>query len=204
MTRLAGKLGGLVQGIKQAPFVQQRLASGGKELLGHAAMGGAWSGVSTALFTGNPIAGLAVGVADTLLSAGAAKQLGKAGPRFAGKYYTVTPPGSRTSYQEYRPSGPQSALMIGTSIAAPMLVEPIFAANQIAGLSQDELQRLSSEPVVMDQTATAEQQLMQRQAMNPGSQEALSPGTMFQMQGVESSLLRGNLDPYGLARGAMQ
>jgi hypothetical protein len=195
MLGLAGRIGAALQGVKNAPVIQQRLAGGGKELLGHSALGGLWSGASTAMFTGNPVAGLAVGAADALLSAGAAKQLGK--------YYTVTPPGSKVSHQEYRPSGPQSALMIGTSIAAPMLVEPIFASSQIAGLSQQELQQLSAEPVVMDQTATAEQQLMQRQAMNPGSQEALSPGTMFQMQGVESSLFRGAIDPYALTRGAM-
>jgi len=203
MLGLAGRIGAALQGVKNAPVIQQRFAGGGKELLGHSALGGLWSGASTAMFTGNPVAGLAVGAADALLSAGAAKQLGKINPKLAGKYYTVTPPGSKVSHQEYRPSGPQSALMIGTSIAAPMLVEPIFASSQIAGLSQQELQQLSAEPVVMDQTATAEQQLMQRQAMNPGSQEALSPGTMFQMQGVESSLFRGAIDPYALTRGAM-
>lgn len=201
MAGLAGRLGALVERVKATPVVQQRLSGGGKELLGHALMGGLWSGGSTALFTGNPIAGLAVGAADTLLSAGAAKQLGKINPNLAGKYYNVTPQGSKITQREYRPSGAQNLLMVGTSIAAPMVVEPIFASNQIAGLSEEQLRQLSSEPVVMDQTATTEQQLIQRQAMNPGEYQALSPGTMFQMNGVESTLGRGLIDPYGLSRG---
>lgn len=203
MAGLAGRLGALVERVKGAPAVQQRLSGGGKELLGHALVGGLWSGASTALFTGNPIAGLAVGAADTLLSAGAAKQLGKINPKLAGKYYNVTPQGSRISQLEYRPSGAQNLLMVGTSIAAPMLVEPIFASNQITGLSDEQLRQLTAEPVAMDQTATTEQQLIQRQTMNPGEYQALSPGTMFQLNGVESTMGRGMIDPYGLSRGLM-
>jgi hypothetical protein len=58
----------------------------------------------------------------------------------------------------------------------------------------------------MDQTATTEQQLLQRDLINRLQGEALSPGTMFQLQGVESSLTRGmsvdpRIDPYGISRG---
>jgi hypothetical protein len=63
-----------------------------------------------------------------------------------------------------------------------------------------------SEPVVMDQTLTAEQQLLQRDLINQLQAQSLSPGTMFQMQGIESTLGRGmsvapQIDPYGIMRG---
>jgi hypothetical protein len=58
----------------------------------------------------------------------------------------------------------------------------------------------------MDQTASLQQQLMQREMVNKLQAQSLSPGTMFQMQGIESTLGRGlvadpRLDPYGLSRG---
>jgi hypothetical protein len=47
---------------------------------------------------------------------------------------------------------------------------------------------------------------MQRDMINNLQDQSLSPGTMFQMQGIESTLGRGmsvdpRLDPYGLSRG---
>jgi hypothetical protein len=82
----------------------------------------------------------------------------------------------------------------------------MYAGEQIANLSEDQLRQLIAEPVVMDQTATAEQQLIQRDLVNNLQAQSLSPGTMFQMQGVESTLGRGmavapQLDPYGIMRG---
>ena len=57
----------------------------------------------------------------------------------------------------------------------------------------------------MDQTASLEQQLMQRAMLNRGATQSLSPGTQFQLNGLESTLTRGmqvpnELDPYGLNR----
>jgi len=203
MGGLAGRFSGFLQGAKQAPFIQQRLAGGGKELLGHATTGGVFTGLATTLYTGNPLAGLAVGAADVLASAGIAKQVGKLGPNFAGKYYNVAPVGSKKAITEYRPSMAQNLSMVGTSIAAPVLLEPLFAANQITNLSEEQLQQVLAEPVAMDQTATSEQQIIQRQLLNQHMTQALSPGTMFQMQGIESTLMRpsAGLDPYNLSRG---
>jgi|31_taG_2_1085359.scaffolds.fasta_scaffold04399_3 hypothetical protein len=204
MQALAGRLVNSLSRLGATPFVQQRFAKGGKELLKNASFGGLFSGGITALATGNPIAGLAVGAADTLASAGIAKQIGKVSPRLAGKYYSVTPAGSTKTVQEFRPSTAQNIAMIGTSLAVPSVVEPIFASNQIAGLSQEDLQRLSAEPVVMDQTATTQQQVIQRTALDNIQVQSLSPGTMFQMQGLESTMYRppAGLDPYGLTRGS--
>jgi hypothetical protein len=68
------------------------------------------------------------------------------------------------------------------------------------------LQQLTAEPQVMDQTAALQQQIMQRDMINSLQTQSLSPGTMFQMQGIESTLGRNmsvdpRLDPYGIARG---
>lgn len=186
MLALAGKLAGR---LKATPFVQNRLAGGGKELLKQSMYGAGISGLLSGIATGNPLVGMAVGTADLLASAGAAKQVGKLGPKFAGRYAQVSPVGG-VPYTEYRPSLAQTTTMLGTSFAAPALVEPLFASRQLAGLSEEELQQLMAEPVSMDQTATAEQQLLQRQLLSRGATQALSPGTMFQLQGVESSLLR--------------
>jgi hypothetical protein len=84
-----------------------------------------------------------------------------------------------------------------------MATAPMLAGDQIASMSQQQLQQLMAEPVVMDQTATAEQQLIQRDLVNNLQAQSLSPGTMFQMQGVESTLGRvdPSLDPYGIMRG---
>ena len=203
MLGLAGKFSSALGNVGKAPFVQQRLSGGGKELLGHAATGGLFTGLATTLYTGNPLAGLAVGAADTLLSAGIAKQVGKISPKLAGKYYDVRPQGSKKFTQEYRPSMDQNIAMVGTSIATPILLEPLFAAQQVSNLSPEQLQALSSQPIEMDQTATSEQQLIQRQLLNQQLAQSLSPGTMFQMQGLESTLMRPSpgLDPYGLSKG---
>jgi hypothetical protein len=79
----------------------------------------------------------------------------------------------------------------------------MVAGSHIANMSQQQLQQMLAEPVVMDQTLTAEQQLLQRDLINNLQGEALSPGTMFQMQGIESTLGRvdPSLDPYGIMRG---
>jgi hypothetical protein len=58
----------------------------------------------------------------------------------------------------------------------------------------------------MDQTVALQQQAMQRQLINGNLTQALSPGTQFQLQGLEQTLnsqtLNQNLsDPYGYSRG---
>jgi hypothetical protein len=78
-------------------------------------------------------------------------------------------------------------------------------ATEIASQDPRLLQQLITEPTVMDQTASLQQQLMQREIVNKLQAQSLSPGTMFQMQGIESTLGRGmsvdpRLDPYGLSR----
>jgi alkyl sulfatase BDS1-like metallo-beta-lactamase superfamily hydrolase len=58
----------------------------------------------------------------------------------------------------------------------------------------------------MDQTVSMQQQAMQRELINGLQAQALSPGTQFQMQGLEqtidpSTLMANMADPYGYGRG---
>jgi hypothetical protein len=163
--------------------------------------------VLTAGFTG--LAG--GGLGTSLATAGLDMGLSTAGARLAGK---VTPEMlSRVTGKRIgnllagSKPGEMSVLQniaMGTgSVGAALATAPMLANDQIAALSQQQLQQLMAEPVVMDQTATAEQQLLQRDLINNLQGEALSPGTMFQMQGIESTLGRidPSLDPYGIMRG---
>lgn len=201
MRQLAGKLLSKLSG---NPQVQRALAGGGKDLLGHAAPGAVMTGLFTTLSTGNPVAGLAVGTADLLGSAAIAKGIGKLSPKLAGRYQTVIPKDGKP-YQQYTPSLAQNIGMGVGSVGAALAVEPLFAGGQIANLNQQQLQQLIAEPVVMDQTATSEQQLIQRQLLNKLQAQSLSPGTMFQMQGVESTLMRPTmgLDQYNISSGSL-
>lgn len=153
------------------------------------------------------------GLGPSLLTGGLDIGLSTAGARLAGK---VTPDmlskvtGKRVAnFLAGSKPGEMSALqniaMGGGSVGATMLTAPMVASSQIADLSQQQLQALLSEPVVMDATATTEQQLLQRDLINRLQGQALSPGTMFQLQGLESTLGRGmsvdpSIDPYGLMR----
>jgi hypothetical protein len=151
------------------------------------------------------------GLGTSLLTGGLDIGLSTAGARLAGR---VTPEmlskitGKRTgNFLAGAKPGEMSVLQnlaMGTgSIGAAMATAPMLAGDQIASMSQQQLQQLMAEPVVMDQTATAEQQLIQRDLVNNLQAQSLSPGTMFQMQGVESTLGRvdPSLDPYGIMRG---
>jgi hypothetical protein len=163
--------------------------------------------VLTAGFTGLAGGGLGTSVFTGALDMG----LSTAGARLAGK---VTPDMlSKVTGQRVgnllagSKPGEMSVLQniaMGTgSIGAALATAPMLAGDQISNLSQEQLQQLMAEPVVMDQTATAEQQLIQRDLINNLQAQSLSPGTLFQMQGVESTLGRvdPSLDPYGLMRG---
>lgn len=151
------------------------------------------------------------GLGTSLLTGGLDIGLSTAGARLAGR---VTPDalskitGKRVAnFIAGSKPGEMSVLQnlaMGTgSIGATLATAPMLAGAQVANLSEQELQQLIAEPIVMDQTATAEQQLLQRDLINKLQVQSLSPGTMFQMQGIESTLGRvdPSLDPYGIMRG---
>lgn len=157
----------------------------------------------TALSGGGLGTSALTGALDIGMSTAGARLAGKVTPEMlskltgkrVGNFLAGSKPGEMSVLQN---------LAMGTgSIGAALATAPMVATDQIAGMSQQQLQQLMAEPVVMDQTATAEQQLIQRDLINNLQTQALSPGTMFQMQGIESTLGRvdPSLDPYGIMRG---
>ena len=157
----------------------------------------------TALAGGGPGAALATGALDIGLSTAGARLAGKVTPQMLSKVTGQRVANVLAGSKPGEMSALQNVAMGAGSIGATLATAPMLAGSHIAGMSQQQLQQVLAEPLVMDQTATAEQQLLQRDLINNLQGEALSPGTMFQMQGIESTLGRvdPSLDPYGIMRG---
>lgn len=160
----------------------------------------------TALAGGGLGPSLATGALDIGLSTAGARLAGKLTPQMLSKVTGQRVANVLAGSKPGEMSTLQNIAMGAGSIGATLATAPMIAGSQIANMSQQELQQVLAEPVVMDQTLTAEQQLLQRDLINNLQGEALSPGTMFQMQGIESTLGRGmgvapELDPYGIMRG---
>jgi len=158
----------------------------------------------TAATGGGLIPSLATGALDIGLSTAGVRLAGKVTPEMLSK---VMPKRAASFLAGAKPDQMSVLQQVGQgvgSVGAALATYPMYAGSQIANMSQQDLQQLMAEPLVMDQTATAEQQLLQRDLINKLQGEALSPGTMFQMQGIESTLGRvdPSLDPYGIMRGA--
>ena len=196
----------------QAEPSQRFLARGGREMLVSSIPGAVLTGGLSGLMTGNPLVGLTVGGLDLATSAGIGRALGsktlaqglekagmgKVAPKLAGRYETVIPEGGKPTRQ-YSPSSAQQVAMgaanLGTALVAAPALESLLAGNAISQLSQEQIKQLIAEPVAMDKTTTEEQQMLQRQLLNDLEQQSLAPGTMFQMQGVESTLTRPVMGP---------
>jgi uncharacterized membrane protein len=186
----------------------------GQAMTGAATRQAAKESIPGAVLTAGFTALAGGGLGPSLLTGGLDIGLSTAGSRLAGK---VTPAmlskitGKRMANviagaEPGKMSTLQHVAMGAGSVGAALATAPMIAGQQIANLSQQDLQQLMSEPVVMDQTLTAEQQLLQRDLINQLQAQSLSPGTMFQMQGIESTLGRGmsvapQIDPYGIMRG---
>ena len=157
----------------------------------------------TALSGGGLGPSLATGALDIGLSTAGVRLAGKVTPEMLSK---VMPKRAANFLAGAKPDQMSVLQQVGQgvgSVGAAVATYPMYAGSQIANLSEQELQQLMAEPLAMDQTATAEQQLIQRDLINNLQTQALSPGTMFQMQGIESTLGRmdPSLDPYGIMRG---
>lgn len=160
-----------------------RLAGqGGSELISASIPGAILTGGLSALATGNPLAGVAVGAADLGLSFGGARAVGKFAPQMAGKYRGYVPQealekyaGRKTIPQDvlsktYEPSVAQHAAMLAGSIAAPVVLEPMFMQMQ---QQQD-----------INQQVTQQQQLGQQEALNQMYMPYTADGTLYQLQGL--------------------
>jgi len=158
-----------------------RLAGGGGSELISAAIPGSLltAGLST-ITTGNPLAGLAIGAADLGLSVGSAKAIQKYAPNLAGKYSGVVSAknlekykGSSTIPQDvltktFEPSIAQHSAMLAGSIAAPLILEPMFMGQ----------------PEQSSQYVTQAQQLGQQETLNDMYMPYTANGTMYQVQGL--------------------
>lgn len=158
-----------------------RLAGGGGSELISAAIPGSLltAGLST-ITTGNPLAGLAIGAADLGLSVGSAKAIQKYAPNLAGKYSGVVSAknlekykGSSTIPQDvltktFEPSIAQHSAMLAGSIAAPLILEPMFMGQ----------------PAQSSQYVTQAQQLGQQETLNDMYMPYTANGTMYQVQGL--------------------
>lgn len=157
----------------------------------------------TAIAGGGLVPSLATGALDIGLSTAGVRLAGKVTPEMLSK---VMPKRAANFLAGAKPDQMSVLQQVGQgvgSVGATLATYPMYAGSQIANLSEQELQQLMAEPLAMDQTATAEQQLLQRDFINNLQAQSLSPGTMFQMQGIESTLGRVDpaLDPYGIMRG---
>jgi predicted aconitase with swiveling domain len=143
----------------------------------------------------DPMTSVVAGAADLGINVGGMKLAGRYAPGTMGKLSYTDNKGKTLTRNEYVPSGPQNIVQGLAPVAASMAVMPLIQ-NQMQQQQQKE----------MDQTVSLQQQAMQRQLINGDLTQALSPGTQFQLQGMEQTLnpesLKQNMaDPYGYGRG---
>jgi hypothetical protein len=198
--KLAGQA---LQRILGSRMGQAMMAPATREAAKSSIPGAVITGGLTALAGGGPVASIATGALDIGLSTAGARLAGKVTPQMLSRVTGQRAANVLAGSKPGEMSTLQNIAMGAGSIGATLATAPMLAGSHIAGMSQQQLQQVLAEPLVMDQTATAEQQLLQRDLINNLQGEALSPGTMFQMQGIESTLGRvdPSLDPYGIMRG---
>jgi hypothetical protein len=201
--RLAGRL---AERIAASQVGKKILGGEGKDLLVQNIPGAITSGLFTLAGTGSVPAALSTAALDMGLSYGGARLAGKYAPGAEQTILRKNKTGSVETIKNYEMSMPQKIASGAGNVASVMIAPSFFPATQIATEDPRLLQQLIAEPQVMDQTASLQQQIMQRDMINNLQTQSLSPGTMFQMQGIESTLGRGmpvdpRLDPYGISRG---
>lgn len=201
--------GRLAKQIADSKIGKAVLGGEGKDLLIQNIPGAITGGLFTLAGTGSIPAALATAGLDMGLSYGGARLAGKLGA--PGAKQTILREEVKDGVKsiqripEYRQSMAQNLASGAGTVASVMIAPAFLPATQLAAEDPRLLQQLTTEPTVMDQTASLEQQLMQRAMLNRGVVQSLSPGTQFQLNGLESTLTRGmqvptELDPYGLNR----
>ena len=201
--QLAGRL---AKKIADSQVGRKILGGEGKDLLVQNIPGAITSGLFTLAGTGSVPAALTTAALDMGLSFGGARIAGKYSPGAQQTILRKKQGGGIEKIENYDMSMPQKIASGVGNVASVMIAPSFFPATQIATEDPALLQQLTAEPMVMDQTASVQQQLIQRDMINKLQTQSLSPGTMFQMQGIESTLGRNmpvdpRLDPYALSRG---
>lgn len=160
---------------------------GGSELLRASLPGAAITAGLGTLTTGNPLAGLAIGAADLGLSFGGSRAL--AGTQLAGKYRNYATPSQVATALEtgemispldlkrvYEPSIAQTGAMLAGSIAAPVVLEPMFLQMQ---------QQQNTNQLVTQAQQLGQQEVLNRMYAPPDTAD----GTLYQVQGLPQRVL---------------
>jgi hypothetical protein len=144
----------------------------------------------------DPMTSLLAGAVDLGIGYGGMKLAGKLAP---GKMGSLThKQGDKTvTTPHFMPSAAQNVVQGISPIASSIAVMPMVQNS----MQQQQLQE-------MDQTAAIQQQELQRLLINGVQAQNLSPGTQFQLQGLEqtidpTALMQNMGDPYGYARGVI-
>jgi hypothetical protein len=184
--------GRLAQQLASSRLGKAVLGGEGKDILVQNIPGAVTGGLLTLAGTGSIPAALATAGLDMGLSYGGARLAGKLGA--PGVKQTILREEVKDGVKsiqripEYRQSMAQNLVSGAGTVASVMIAPAFLPATQLAAEDPRSLQQLIAEPQVMDQTAALQQQIMQRDMINNLQTQSLSPGTMFQMQGVESTL----------------
>lgn len=162
---------------------------GGSELLRSSLPGAAITAGLGTLTTGNPLAGLVIGATDLGLSFGGSRAL--AGTQLAGKYRNYATPSQVATALEtgemisplslkrvYEPSIAQTGAMLAGSIAAPVVLEPMF-------LQMQQQQQLAASQNVTQAQQLGQQEMLNRMYMPPDTAD----GTLYQVQGLPQRVM---------------
>ena len=166
MIKVAGKL------------LSKLTANGGDDLLKSSIPGAVLSSLFSTVTTG-----LLTGALDLGLGLGTAKAIGKYAPQYAGKYRNYISDENLAKYagkavpssavsKIYEPSVQQNIANVAGSVAAPLLVEPLFLPAQMQQAT--------------NQSVTQQQQLGQQEMLNQMYAPYTADGTLYQLQGLPS------------------
>ena len=127
----------------------------------------------------NPLTALAAGAIDLGMNYGGTQLAGKYSPGNLGKLsYTDPRTKELVEHNQFIPSRMQRGVQMVSPIASSLAIMPLIQ-------SQEQQPEVTEQ---MNQAVLTQQQIMQRQYINNLQTQSVSPGTNFQMQGLESTI----------------
>lgn len=127
----------------------------------------------------NPLTALAAGAIDLGMNYGGVQLAGKYSPGNLGKLsYTDPRTKELVENNQFIPSRMQRGIQMVAPIASSLAIMPLIQ-------SQEQQPEVTEQ---MNQAVSTQQQIMQRQYINNLQTQSVSPGTNFQMQGLESTI----------------
>jgi len=155
----------------------KNLGTQGSKAAAKAALPGVGLNFAIGTLAGGPAAGAAYAAGDFLLNYPLIRTAKRLFPGTPATISYKTKAGEKIVKDIVQPSGAETAAnILGSFVSAPL----VDYATQGALLAQNQI-----EPKNISQEQQLYQQSMQRQAVNNLKQQALAPGTQFQMQGLE-------------------